>query len=450
MYTAIGSKRSCAEEKILAGALNPVRQFLPDALILACCRAANHRWNRCVWNPVLTVLACIRMELEPDSSVRKIEDWVASLSGGLIKGYNDGRDFCAARGRLPAEVFYALLQALGIRSSSKAGMHFKGLPVWITDGTTLRTANTPANAKTFGRSRNQSGLSRSPIARLTLLVCAGCGAVLAAAVGPYSTSEWELFLQMLFDMPKGGLLVADRAYSSFLTLALMRRRGSHVLTRHNASRKHMRRVRRYCRGDEIYEWDKPQPQHVSRPDLLEGCPEVEQVRLITWELERPGYRTVPLQLVTTLLDPVLYPAHELVELYLRRWNIELDLRTLKAEYEMRQLDGRSPDIVRKQIYSTLLAYNCVTAVMSETGEAVRDLSHTRARSLLRDYSQRMIDAPTHFLPKLYREMLALIAEVRIIRQQRLPQPRALIQRPSTYPILMMSRRAWRRKNHRVA
>jgi hypothetical protein len=444
--SGIGTRRRQAREKILAGALNPIRGFITDALIHDSCRTVKHSWNQCVWDPVLTLLACVWKQLHATASVRQVEDWVASLDSTAFSGSNDGADFCAARKRLPAGILRDIMRQVGAVCSARAGFFFNGLPVWIVDGTTLRTPNSPQNDAGFGRSSNQTRSSRSPILRLVILVCAGCGAVLSAAAGPYVWSEGELFLRVLREMPGGGLLIADRAYASFLTFVLVLRRGSHVLTRHNSLRRR-NCIQRLGRGDEIHQWRRPGPKQVARPDLLDDCPETIKVRVITKQIERRGYRTWKLKIATTLLDPVAYPADQLAELYLRRWNIELDLRILKSEYGMARLSGRTPDVICKEIYSTMLAYNAVLAVMSESGETVRHLSHTRARKLLLNFADQMAGMLTASLPDAFRRLLALIARAKLQHQERPPEPRAIIQRPSTYPTLMTSRKAWRRAHH---
>ena len=47
-----------------------------------------------------------------------------------------------------------------------------------------------------------------------------------------------------------------------------------------------------------------------------------------------GFRARRVTLVTTLLHPVAYPAHELAALYARRWRLELCLRDLKTTLGM--------------------------------------------------------------------------------------------------------------------
>jgi hypothetical protein len=55
----------------------------------------------------------------------------------------------------------------------------------------------------------------------------------------------------------------------------------------------------------------------------------------------PGCRSRHITLVTTLLDPVRYPADELIALYCRRWRIELCRRDLKTTFGSDLLTGRN-------------------------------------------------------------------------------------------------------------
>jgi hypothetical protein len=74
---------------------------------------------------------------------------------------------------------------------------------------------------------------------------------------------------------------------------------------------------------------------------------------------------VRVTLVTTLLDPGLYPAQELIALYRRRWQLELTLRHLKTTMGMEQLRCQSPEMVRKELLACLLAYNLIRCLMAE-------------------------------------------------------------------------------------
>ena len=83
------------------------------------------------------------------------------------------------------------------------------------------------------------------------------------------------------------------------------------------------------------------------------------VREIATEIKRPGFRTSISVLVTTLLDPIEYSASNLASLYGCRWFIELSLRSIKDTMQMVILRGKTPGMVRKEIWVHLLAYNLI-------------------------------------------------------------------------------------------
>jgi Transposase DDE domain len=94
--------------------------------------------------------------------------------------------------------------------------------------------------------------------------------------------------------------------------------------------------------------------------------------------------------VTTLTDPALWTKDEIVNLYGERWNVEVDLRSIKTHMRMDVLTCQTPERVRKEIWAHLLAYNLVREVMAraarEHGVTPRRLSFLGAVQTLFLYS----------------------------------------------------------------
>jgi len=440
----IVSNRERAVDKILGAALLPVRELLPNASIDNCCRQLEHEWRDRVFNPVVTLLVCMWKHLQPGLvSVRAAEDFAGSLAGpSASNATRDGKDFCEARARLPERVFEWAAAHVGGLAHQAAGHVYHGLKVILADGTTLRTANTYALDQCFGRSRNAARKSRSPLMRLVLLVCAGCSAVLHFNMGAYAVSEQALFIGLLSHFKPNMLLIVDRGYASFILLNLVRQREAHFLVR-VSSRMLKKSQRTLGHRDDVREWKCPAPSQTVFAYLLDQMPESMEVRVIERAIRRAGYRTWTLRIATSLLDPAIYPAEELIELYLRRWRIETTLRTLKTHGHMARLTGKTPDIARKEVHCAVLAHNCVCALMAQSGEAPELLSPKRVREIAQTYAGHMAFAPTIQLPGLFKEMLQMIATALQLPQERGPQPRAIIQRPSTFPVLMSSRSEWK-------
>ena len=64
-------------------------------------------------------------------------------------------------------------------------------------------------------------------------------------------------------------------------------------------------------------------------------------------------------MVTTLLDHKQFPEEAFAELYRRRWLAELFLRDIKIAMNMDVLRCKTPDMVDKELYMHLIAYNLV-------------------------------------------------------------------------------------------
>jgi len=56
---------------------------------------------------------------------------------------------------------------------------------------------------------------------------------------------------------------------------------------------------------------------------------------------------------------------DLAQLYRARWNVELDLRSIKSTMQMDVLRGKTPELVRKEIWTHILAYNLIRTIMAQ-------------------------------------------------------------------------------------
>ena len=127
------------------------------------------------------------------------------------------------------------------------------------------------------------------------------------------------------------------------------------------TRQHQRRITDFRRGqrlgrrDHRVDWIRPQRPGWMDAETYARMPE----RLAVRETEVAGR-----VLVTTFLDPEAVSALEIDALYRRRWQVEVDLRSIKAEMGMDILRAKSPAMIDKEIAACLLGYNLVCALMS--------------------------------------------------------------------------------------
>jgi hypothetical protein len=105
-----------------------------------------------------------------------------------------------------------------------------------------------------------------------------------------------------------------------------------------------------------------------------------EVRRIT--LERKG--DTPIILITNLLDGDLYPATDLLEVYLRRWNIEGLFQQVVEVFHLKQLIGSTAPATVFQAAYCLLLYNMIQVIMSYLAAAEARPVETISGELLFD------------------------------------------------------------------
>src|SRR5258706_8459318 len=224
----IGIDHASIQQKIREGFLHPVRQILTNERIYDWCRRSGHLWrNRC-FCPTVSLLACVWKQLDPVSA-RDVEDRLALLAPTGKNSLRDGRDFCNARARLPIPVLQLAVKHTGTTASSAAEHRYNGFKICIADGTTAQVPRTEKNQSAFRASSNQHGKSRHPLLRLVILVCAGCGAILDLSFSPYVVAEARLFFLLIMRLLPNMLVIADTTACSYLSFAMSRARGSHML-----------------------------------------------------------------------------------------------------------------------------------------------------------------------------------------------------------------------------
>jgi IS4 transposase len=130
---------------------------------------------------------------------------------------------------------------------------------------------------------------------------------------------------------------------------------------------------------------------VFSPDEWSLLPKKITVRLIRFTANICGHRSRRITLVTTLLDPTLYPAEQIIALYARRWGMELCFRHLKTTMGMEQLRCKSPAMVEKELLVYLIAYNLIRCVMAEAVDLypadLERISFKGTLDALRQYSE---------------------------------------------------------------
>jgi hypothetical protein len=355
-----------------------------------------------IYNPVLTLWGLFGQCLSLSKDCAAVVICVAALR---IAFYLDPCSaatgaYCIARSRIPIPFLTDLAYLLGERLEDRApaAWRWHGRRTLLVDGTTLSGPDTAANQEKYPQSRSQKPGLGFPLIRLVVIVGLATGALLGAATAPWrgkGNGETSL-LRRLFDRLRAGdLLVADRAYGVFPLVALLWRRGVDVCFRvqQQASVSSAgSRARRLGKGDYLVEWGRPQRPDWMDKDVYGALPAVLQLREVHTQVNKPGFRSKHVVVVTTLtaLDAKgrpLIKAADIRELYRKRWNAELDIRSIKAHMGMDILGGQTPEMMEREIWAHLATYNLIRRLQAAAalgrGCQPRQLSFAAAQNQLR-------------------------------------------------------------------
>ena len=288
-----------------------------------------------------------------------------------------------------------------------------------------------------------------------VLFCLGSGAVLKVALGSLRSHDLRLFHQLWEHLQKGDIILGDRAFGEYTTVAGLPAQGVDVLARLHARRKvDFRKARRLSKNDGLFTWQKGNQQSsvLSRQEW-KNLPDQITVRILRFTACIRGFRGRRITLVTTLLDAKVYPASQLIDLYARRWRLELCLRDLKTTLGMEQLRCQSPATAEKELLAYLIAHNLVRCVMAEAcsryGVDLGGISFKGTVDALRQYSAALAQARNNKTRRrLWDDLLLNLARDVIRYRPHRQEPRAIKRRPNPFPLLNQPRRLFVEISHR--
>jgi putative transposase len=281
--------------------------------------------------------------------------------------------------------------------------------------------------------------------RVVVCFCALSGAALDCAMGSIHVSEQVLACRIILDSIARSLFIGDRNFGVFRIAQAARQAGQAVLLRMTDSRARKLLGHALRAGDHEVHW-KPTRHDQLQPD---GSQEPLTGRLLVLKLQRKGFRSQRLCLFTTLPNTADYPLQELARLYGLRWHIELNLRYLKDQMDLAQLEAKSPNMARKEWLAGLLAYNLIRAAQLcaalQKGSSPLTLSFSAVRRRLEDWLHQFGRTRRQTCVQ-WTETLQQMGRCSLPRRRKLRpnEPRAQRQLRLPYPPLLGSRANARR------
>jgi len=430
--------------------LNALEQAIPQTTVEAVVADLGIKEQRTRKLPtVVTLLLCIAMGLFTNMALEQV---LIKMVKGLRYIWPGDEDYetatkgaiCQARYRLGTkpvvELFHRVCQP--IATEQTPGAFLFGWRLMAIDGTVEDVPDTPANAAFFGRHHGGRGDGAFPQMQAVYLCESGTHCICDAGFWPCHTSERIGGLRMLRSVTDDMLAMWDCGFHSFDMAVEVRRRGAHFLGRLPSHVK-PKFVQALSDGSYLAYIYPSNDQRKKRGEHL-------LVRVIEYTIDdphRPGHGEHH-RLVTSLLDPDLYPAQTLACEYHQRWEVEITIDEMDTHQRLPNIPLRSqkPAGVIQEAYGLLIAHYAVRSVMHEA--AVQNeldpdqLSFINAVRIIRDAIPEFQMTAPEQLPRLYQRLLNDISRHRLPERENRSNPRVIKRKMSKFKLKRKEHLRW--------
>lgn len=315
---------------------------------------------------------------------------------GLMPVCEDASSYCKARARLPVELIDRLSSQIVELSHNKTARLWKweGRNVYLVDGFVLRAPDTAANQKVYPQPSSQKEGLGYPQVRMIVTTSLATGCILHYNTGRVKgkrTGEVTLFREKHKDFVAGDVIVGDSNFDSFRDSASLNFNGADIVFCINGSRNSPFEGVCETIDEETVTLQKP-PFDATRftPAQWQSLAASITYRIIRYRISG---RNEEITIVTTLLDQQLYPAESIAELYGLRWDVELDICSLKSTMGMCDLRCQTAENLDREIAVGVLAYNLVRLLMNDAAAVLevhpREISFSHARDAWRSFGDEL-------------------------------------------------------------
>ena len=354
----------------------------------------------------------------------------------------DTAAYCRARLKLKETVIDQLVRqvATNAEAALPAAWLWKNRHVKLVDGTTMSMPDTSENQEIYPQQNAQQPGLGFPIVRVVMLLSLATAMVDGLAFGPYAgkqTGETALFRSLFSQLDEGDILLADRYYCSYFMIAL--------LLQHHVDfvvRLHQLRPGSKAR-DAMQTWKRPQKPKWMDQETYNAMPKSIRIRLLNVRVTQPGYRGKNLCIATTLSDKREYSCDEICDLYHQRWQIELDIRSIKCAMGLDVLRCKTPEMVRKEVLVGVLMYNLIRQTILQAAQeddvVPRHLSFTGALQQTATFWLVAFCVDEKKRQSMIAVLLHSVSQHRVGNRPGRVEPRARKRRPKNLKLLTVPR-----------
>ena len=406
-----------------------------------------------IFNPAVTLWIFLSQVMNDDPSQQEaVARFIAQeVAEGKEPPSANTSAYSQARSRLPEESLAKLTKETAEQLENKTPVDWlwKNRSIKLIDGSTVSMPDTLENQADYPQSESQKEGVGFPIARIVVMLSYLTGAILNFAIAAYSgkkTGEHALLRQIISSFKVGDVALGDAYYPSFFLISALIRMGVDcVFPQHGSRKNDFQRGKHLGEKDHIVEWKKPQKPEWMEQNEYDEFPSEISIREVSIQNERAGFRPINRVLVTTFLDDKDVRKSDLASLYDYRWFVEISLRSVKETMNMDILRGKTPEMVRKEIWVHILAYNLIRKVMAQAaflgGKKPNTLSFKLALQFIKAFWQRGILDETD--SEIYTKLLELIFYKTVGNRPGRIEPRCVKRRPKPFPRLQKSRELYK-------
>ena len=360
-----------------------------------------------------------------------------AVAGGRRRGDDSTSAYCQARAALSVPWLEALFASLNRWFAPRVKGQWCGRTVRVIDGTGFTMPDTAKNRQQWDYPPGAKPGCGFPTGKLVGLFCLHSGRLLAFVQATCNTHDLRLARRLVCWLQRGEVLIADRAYCGWVFLALVRQRSADFVIRfHQGRHVPSRRV-----GSTEERWPRPRAARAQRW-FWRALPRELPVRLVRFMVQRRGFRSHQVIVVTSLLDRKQFPDRAIAELYAQRWQVELHFRQIKTNLSLDVLRGLSPEVIARELWMHALAYNLVRALLLEAALThdvlVARLSFKGGVDALIAWTNLAL-RPRGQRPHVRRALLGHIVGDRVPIRPNRSEPRVKKRRPKNYQLMTRPR-----------
>lgn len=413
---------------------------------------------------IVVFWAWLSQILEANASLSKavalVQSWCEEA--GLPRPCGDTGGYSKGRSRLKI----GFLQSVGAKVNAHLDARicpedtYRGHVVKSIDGSSLELDDTENNQSEYPQPTSQKPGCGFPIMGITGVLNHSHGGWEDFAESTQAASEAAVSHRLLHCLNPGDILCGDRAFCTYQLISSLSAKGVFSLMRLHAARHRVldwRKGKKLGSHQRLVAWKKPVQQPYGSPltvDEWKALPDILEIRLIRFYFEDRDGKKRRMVLATTLTDAEKYDWQEIAALYAGRWDIELRLRDVKTTLQMERLRVKTPEMARKTLAMSRIAYNLVKATCQEAGHGSgtdhRQISFKAALDTIVASTARYLRRQKHanIIREIWESILETVAEKTIDIRPHRHEPRAVKKRPKNFSYLTKPRSDFKEIHHR--